>query len=101
MRAGGKYKRLANLPKAHHIDVRQEMAMFAGPGACARNVSNVKTILQTAHTRLIEALTRREDHHPPGGFVVQAAQARADRTVHQSHVGTCNTQGDPSVYRQA
>jgi len=57
MRVGGKYKRLANLPKAHHIDVRQEIANFAGPGACARNVSNVKTILQTAHPRLIEALT--------------------------------------------
>ena len=57
MRAGGKYKRLANLPKAHHIDVRQEIANFAGPGACARNVSNVKTILQTAHPRLIETLT--------------------------------------------
>lgn len=42
--------------EAQHIDVRQEIADFAGPGACARNVSNVKTILQTAHPRLIEAL---------------------------------------------
>jgi len=57
MRAGGKYKRLANLPEAQHIDVRQEIANFAGPGACARNVNNVKTILHTAHPRLIEALT--------------------------------------------
>jgi hypothetical protein len=57
MRAGGKYKRLANLPKAHHIDVRQETANFGGSGACARNVSKVKTILETAHPRLIEALT--------------------------------------------
>jgi hypothetical protein len=57
MRAGGKYKGLANLPEAHHIDVRQEIANFAGFGACARNVSNVKTILQAAHPRLIDALT--------------------------------------------
>jgi hypothetical protein len=57
MRAGGKYKGLANLPEARHIDVRQEISNFAGFGACARNVSNVKTILQTAHPRLIEALT--------------------------------------------
>ena len=26
MRAGGKYKGLANLPEAQHIDVRQEIA---------------------------------------------------------------------------
>jgi|HubBroStandDraft_2_1064218.scaffolds.fasta_scaffold25371_1 hypothetical protein len=57
MGAGGKCKGLANLPKAQHIDVRQEIANFAGPGACARNVSTAKTILQTAHPRLIEALT--------------------------------------------
>jgi hypothetical protein len=55
MRAGGRYKGLANLPEAQHIDVRVEIARFAGVGA--RNVSNVKTILQTAHPRLIEALT--------------------------------------------
>ena len=54
MRAGGKYKGSANLPKAHHIDVRQQIADLAGVGA--RNVSNVKTILQAAHPRLIEAL---------------------------------------------
>jgi hypothetical protein len=54
MRAGGKYKGSANLPEAKHIDVRQEIARAAGVGA--RNVSNVKTILQTAHPRLIEAL---------------------------------------------
>jgi hypothetical protein len=57
MRVGGKYKGLANLPEARHIDVRQEISNFAGFGAYARNVSNVKTILQTAHPRLIEALT--------------------------------------------
>jgi len=57
MRAGGKRKGLADLPEAQHIDVRQVIANFAGPGACARNVSNGKTILQTAHPRLIEALT--------------------------------------------
>jgi len=55
MRAGGKYKGLANLPEAQHIDVREEIARFAGVGD--RNISNVKTILQTAHPRLIEALT--------------------------------------------
>jgi hypothetical protein len=54
MRAGGKYKGLANLPEAQQIDVRQEIARVAGVGA--RNVSNVRTILQTAHPRLIEAL---------------------------------------------
>ena len=54
MRAGGKYKGLANLPEAQHIDVRQEIASAAGVGA--RNVSNVKTILKNAHPRLIAAL---------------------------------------------
>ena len=54
MRAGGKYKGSANLPEAQHIDVRQEIARAAGVGA--RNVSNVKAILQSAHPRLIEAL---------------------------------------------
>jgi hypothetical protein len=54
MRAGGKYKGLANLPEAQHIDVRQEIARLAGAGA--RNVSNVKTILEVAHPRLLEAL---------------------------------------------
>jgi hypothetical protein len=54
MRAGGKYKGLANLPEAQHLDVRQEIASAAGVGA--RNVSNVKTILKNAHPRLIAAL---------------------------------------------
>lgn len=54
MRAGGKYKGSANLPEAKHIDVRQEIARAAGAGV--RNVSNVKTILHTAHPRLVEAL---------------------------------------------
>jgi hypothetical protein len=53
-RAGGKYKGLANLPEAQSIDVRQEIARVAG--VCPRNVSNVKTLLQVAHPRLIEAL---------------------------------------------
>jgi hypothetical protein len=57
MRAGGKYKGSANLPEAQHIDVRQVIANLAGLGACARNVSNVKTILQFAHPRLIDAVT--------------------------------------------
>ena len=54
MRAGGKYKGSANLPEAHHIDVREDIARVAGVGS--RNVSNVKTILQTAHPRLIDVL---------------------------------------------
>ena len=54
MRGGGKYKGLANLPEAQHVDVRREIARAAGVGG--RNVSNVKTILQTAHPRVIDAL---------------------------------------------
>jgi hypothetical protein len=54
MRTGGKFKGLANLPEAQHIDVRKEIARAAGVGD--RNVSNVRTILQRAHPRLIEAL---------------------------------------------
>jgi hypothetical protein len=54
MRAGGRYKGSANLPKAQHIDVRQEIAKAAG--VCARNVSSVKRILEVAHLRLLEAL---------------------------------------------
>jgi hypothetical protein len=55
MRAGGKQKGLANLPDLERIDVRQQIATVAGVGA--RNVGNVKTILQVAHPRIIEALT--------------------------------------------
>ena len=54
MRTGGKYKGSANLPEDQHIDVRQEIARESRVGD--RTVSNVKTILQTAHSRLIEAL---------------------------------------------
>ena len=54
MRAGGKYKGLASLPDVQRIDVRQEIASVAAVGP--RNVSNVKTILDVAHPRLIEAL---------------------------------------------
>jgi hypothetical protein len=54
MSAGGKYKGLANLPEAQHIDVREEIAGIAA--VCPRNVSNVKTILEVAHPRLKEAL---------------------------------------------
>jgi len=56
MRGGAKFKGLANLPEAHRIDVRQEIARVAGVGGSGRNVSNVKKILQTAHQRLICAL---------------------------------------------
>jgi hypothetical protein len=55
MRAGGKYKGSATLPDLERVDVRQQIATIAGVGA--RNVSNVKTILQVAHPRIIEALT--------------------------------------------
>jgi hypothetical protein len=54
MRAGGKYKGSANLPEAHRIDVREEIAGVAA--VCPRNVSNVKKILEVAHPRLKEAL---------------------------------------------
>jgi hypothetical protein len=54
MRSGGRYKGLANLPEAHHVDVRQQVADLAG--ACPRNVGNVETILKLAHPTLIKAL---------------------------------------------
>jgi hypothetical protein len=54
MRFGGKYKGLANLPEAQHIDVRKQVADMAG--VCPRNVANVETILKIAHPTLIEAL---------------------------------------------
>ena len=54
MRAGGRYKGLADLPKAQRVDVREEIAALAG--VAPRTVTNVKTILKTAHPRLIEAL---------------------------------------------
>jgi hypothetical protein len=54
MRFGGKCKGLANLPEAQHVDVRQQVADMAG--VCPRNVGNVETILEIAHSTLIEAL---------------------------------------------
>jgi hypothetical protein len=54
MRAGGRYKGLANLPDVQRINVRQEIANVAA--VCPRNVANVETILETAHPRLLEAL---------------------------------------------
>ena len=56
MRSGGKYKGLANLPEAHPVNVRQQIADIAG--VCARNVGNVEAILETAHPSLIDALGR-------------------------------------------
>jgi hypothetical protein len=53
-RAGGKCKGLASLPEAHRMDVREQIAHAAGVGA--RNVAKVRTILQSAHPMLIEAL---------------------------------------------
>jgi hypothetical protein len=56
--AGGQHKGLANLPKAEHIDVRQEIANLAG--VCPRNVGKVKIIRDKAHRQLIEAFAQRE-----------------------------------------
>lgn len=53
-RLGGKYKGSANLPKAQHLDIREQIARRAGVGT--RNVTVVKTILRSAHPKLIEAL---------------------------------------------
>jgi hypothetical protein len=52
--AGGKYKGLANLPKAELMDVREKIAELAG--VCSRTVGNVKIILKKAHPSLVEAL---------------------------------------------
>jgi len=54
MRSEGKYKGLANLPEARHLDVRRQIADLAAVGT--RNVSNAKAILKNAHPRLITAL---------------------------------------------
>ena len=52
--AGGKHKGSAKLPEAQRIDVRKEIAEIAG--VSARNVTNVKMILEYAHPKLKEAL---------------------------------------------
>jgi hypothetical protein len=52
--AGGKYKGLAHLPKAEHIDVREKIADLAG--VCSRTVGNVKMIRKKAHPSVVEAL---------------------------------------------
>lgn len=62
--AGGKYKGLANLPKAQHIDVREKIADLAG--VSPRTVGNVKIILKKAHPSLVEAL-----HH--GAITINGA----------------------------
>jgi hypothetical protein len=54
MRDGGRHKGTANLPNLQHVDVRRRIAEIAGVGA--RNVSNVKIILNAAHSRLLTAL---------------------------------------------
>src|SRR5438270_5084596 len=51
--AGGTNKGSANLPEASQIDVREEIAYLAG--ACPRNVSKVKIIIDKSHPRLVEA----------------------------------------------
>jgi hypothetical protein len=52
--AGGKLKGSANLPKAEHIEVREEIANIAG--VSGRTVANVKIILQNAAPALVDAL---------------------------------------------
>lgn len=52
--AGGKHKGLVNLPKAQHIDVREQIADLAG--VSPRTVGNAKIILKKAHPSLVEAL---------------------------------------------
>lgn len=54
MKAGGRYKGSTNLSKADRIEVRQEVANIAGSGV--GNVDKVKTILQSAHPNVIQAL---------------------------------------------
>lgn len=54
MRAGGKYKGLANLPNPYRIDVREEIAALVG--VSPRLVGNVKMIQRAAHSRILEAL---------------------------------------------
>jgi hypothetical protein len=54
MRAGGKCKGSTNLSTADCIDVRQEIAEFAGTGT--GNVGKVKAILRSAHPNIIAAL---------------------------------------------
>jgi hypothetical protein len=54
LRAGGRYKGLATVPEAYHIDVRHQVARVAGVGD--RNVDKVRDILSAAHPKLIQAL---------------------------------------------
>ena len=54
MRTGGKYKGSTNLSRADRIEVRQEIAKFAGTGT--GNTDKVKTILRSAHPNIIAAL---------------------------------------------
>jgi hypothetical protein len=54
LRAGGRYKGLATVPEAYHIDVRHRVARVAGVGD--RNVDKVRDILSAAHPKLIQAL---------------------------------------------
>jgi hypothetical protein len=54
MGAGGKYKGSTNLSRADRIEVRQEIAKFAGTGT--GNIDKVKAILRSAHPNIIAAL---------------------------------------------
>jgi hypothetical protein len=99
MRAGGKYKGLASLPDVQRIDVRQEIAGVAGVGA--RNVSNVKAVIETAHPRMIEALGN-------GTLTINRAiqfcnlprAEQLEQFIRYSEE-THHEQGDPSDYRSA
>jgi hypothetical protein len=90
MKMGGKQKGLAILPKAAQIDVRQEIAEVARVGE--RNVSKVKQILASAHSRIIEELSCgylsiNQDHVlsqlPRAQQVEQLANKFCDRALRQ------------------
>ena len=88
---------MANLPEAQHVDVRREIARFAGVGASGRNVSNVKKILQTAHPRLICAL---QDGTLTINRALQFCKLAKDPAVGRVRPiqrGTGNQEGDPSI----
>ena len=53
-RAGGKYKGSSNLTEAEKLDVRSEIS--AAAGASVGNVSEVKNLIMSAHSELLEAL---------------------------------------------
>jgi hypothetical protein len=96
--AGGKHKGLANLPKAEHIDVREEIANLAG--VSSRTVGNVEIILKKAHQCLVEALHKWHDHNQPSSAIVPSRRGQADGGVDTFPRATIKQQDEPRVYRQ-